>query len=115
MALFDGDRIDMAHSTRFILRGVQGRVRRNHNFAPIHQNSAVIITACQFKFFGGAFGAAGRPFLGDADVYVTNVGPHDPEGGDGGVEFHVHANSPTPLDVMVTITVLEDVESTNVL
>jgi hypothetical protein len=26
------------------------------------------------------------------------------------VEFHVHANSPTPLDVMVTITVLEDVE-----
>jgi hypothetical protein len=104
--------VDMARSTRLILRGVQGRVRHNHNFAPIHQNSAVIITACQFNFFGGAFGAAGRPLLGDADVYVTNVGPHDPEGGDGGVEFHIHANSPTPIDVMVTITVLEDVEST---
>jgi len=105
----------MARSTRLILRGVQGRVRHNHNFAPIRQNSAVIITACQFNFFGGAFGSAGRPLLGDADVYVTNVGPHDPEGGDGGVEFHIHADSPAPIDVMVTITVLEDVESTDVI
>ncbi|MBB3606639.1 hypothetical protein FHT40_006330 [Mycolicibacterium sp. BK556] len=102
----------MAQSTRIILRGVQGRVRHNHNFAAIHQNSAVIITACQFRFSGGIAGIAGRPFLGDADVYVTNVGPHDPEGGDGGVEFHIHADSPTPIDVMVTITALDDVEST---
>lgn len=105
----------MAHSTRIILRGVQGRVRRNHNFGPINQNSAVIITACQFNFSGGVFGAAGRPFLGDANVYVTNIGPHNPEGGPGGVEFHVHAESPTPIDVMVTISVLEDVESTTVI
>lgn len=104
----------MVRSTRLILRGVQGRVRHNHNFAPIHQNSAVIITACQFRFHGGIFGSAGRPFLGDADVYVTNVGPHDREGGDGGVEFPIHADSPTLIDVMVTITVLKDVESTNV-
>jgi hypothetical protein len=102
----------MARSTRLILRGLQGRSRHNHNFDPIHQNSAVIITACQFQFAGGIFGAAGRPFLGDADVYVTNIGPHDPEPGVGGVEFHIHADSPTPIDVMVTITVLEDVEST---
>jgi hypothetical protein len=105
----------MAHSTRLILRGVQGRVRHNHNFAPIRQNSAVIITACQFHFAGGIFGAAGRPFLGDANVFVTNIGPHNPEGGDGGVEFHIHAESSTPIDVMVTITVLEDVENTTVL
>jgi hypothetical protein len=104
----------MAHSTRFIMRGVQGRVRRNQNFAPITQNSAVIITACQFHFSGGVFGGAGRPFLGDANVSVSNIGPHNPEGGTGGVEFHVHADSPTPIDVMVTITVLEDVESTTV-
>ena len=42
------------------------------------------------------------------------IGPHNPEGGDGGVEFYIHAESPTPIDVMVTITVLEDVESTTV-
>lgn len=105
----------MARSVRLILRGVQGRVRHNHNFGPIHQNSAIIITACEFHFFGGVFGAAGRPLLGEANVYVTNIGPHDPEGGDGGVEFHIHADWPTPIDVMVTITVLEDVESTIVL
>ena len=105
----------MAQSTRFIRRGVQGRVRQNFNFAPIHQNSAVIITACEFGFFGGIAGAAGRPLLGEADVFVTNVGPHDAEGGDGGVEFHIHADFPTPIDVMVTITVLEDVDATNVL
>jgi len=104
----------MARSTRLILRGVKGRVRHNHNFAPIHQNSAVIITAAEFRFAGGVFGDAGRPFLGDANVYVTNIGPHNPEGGDGGVEFHVHADSSVPIDVMVTITVLEDVEATTV-
>ena len=101
----------MARSVRFIMRNVQGRVRRNHNFAPIRQNSAVIITAAEWKFAGGIFGSAGRPHLGEANVFVTNVGPHDPEPDVGGVEFHVHAESATPIDVMVTITVLEDVES----
>jgi hypothetical protein len=102
----------MARSTRIILRNVQGRRRHNHNFAPITQNSAVVITACEFKFAGGVFGAAGRPHLGEADVFVTNIGPHNPEPDVGGVEFHIHAQSATPIDVMVTISVLEDVEDT---
>ena len=41
---------------------------------------------------------------------MTNVGPHDPEGDTGGVEFYLHADSQTPLDVIVTISVFEDVE-----
>jgi hypothetical protein len=90
-------------------------VRHNHNFEPIRQDSAVIITAAEYRFAGGIFGAAGRPFLGEANVYVTNVGPHNPEGGQGGVGFHVDAESPGPVDVMVTITVLEDVESTSMI
>jgi hypothetical protein len=102
----------MARSFRVIFPSVQGRLRVNQNIAPISQNSAVIITACEFRFFGGIFGTAGRPHLGEADVYVTNVGPHDPEPDVGGVEFHVHADSPTPIPVMVTITILDDVEST---
>jgi hypothetical protein len=105
----------MARSTRFIIRNVQGRRRQNFNFDPIKQDSAVIITASEFRFAGGVFGAAGRPHLGEANVFVTNVGPHDPEPDVGGVEFHIHAESASPIDVMVTITVLEDVEKTEVL
>jgi hypothetical protein len=84
----------------------------NVNWAPIRQNSAVIITAAQFQFAGGLFGTVGRPLLHDATVFVTNIGPHDAEGGDGGVEFYLHVDGPTPVDVTVTISVLDDVLST---
>lgn len=100
----------MARSIRILYRGVQGRVRRNFNWPPINKNSAVVITAAEWAFAGGVFGTAGRPNLGEANVYVTNVGPHDPEGASGGVEFHLHVDFPSPLDVIVTISVLEDVE-----
>lgn len=101
----------MARSVRVLRRGVQGRQRNNHNFGPITEKSAVIVTAGQFNLSGGIFGLEGRYHLGDADVWVTNVGPHDDEGGGaGGVEFHLHTNSAEPIDVMVTITVLDDVE-----
>jgi hypothetical protein len=99
----------MAHSIRILYRGVQGRVRRNFNFAPINENSAVIITAAEWRGTAGA--ANGRPHLGEASVYVTNVGPHDPEGGNGGVEFHLHVDFTSPVDVIVTISVLDDIEN----
>ena len=38
----------MARSDRLILRGVQGRVRHNHNFVQSTKTSAVIITQCGF-------------------------------------------------------------------
>jgi hypothetical protein len=79
----------MATSHRVIYRNVQGSARLNFNLEPITQASAIVITAAQFNFFGGTFGAAGRPILSDANVYVTNIGPHDPEGGSGGVEFYL--------------------------
>jgi hypothetical protein len=100
----------MAQSIRVLYRGVQGRVRRNVNWPPITEKSAVVITAAEWRFDGGIFGpTAGRPLLGEASIYVTNVGPHDPEGGTGGVEFHLHVDWGSPLDVIVTISVLEDV------
>ena len=43
--------------------------------------------------------------LGDADVYITNVGPHA-----GGVEFILHVNFGSPLDVLVDLTVLDPYE-----
>jgi hypothetical protein len=101
----------MARSIRILYQGVQGRVRRNFNWPPIKKNSAVVITAAEWSFAGGTFGpTVGRPNLGEANVYVTNIGPHDPEGGDGGVEFHLHVDFSSPLNVIVTISVLDDVE-----
>jgi hypothetical protein len=108
-------RVFMARSTRVLYRGVQGRVRRNFNWPPINLDSPVIITAAEFApQFGGLGGGPktlGRPHLGEANVYVTNVGPHGVAGAEaGGVEFHLHVDFGSPLDVVVTITVPEDIE-----
>lgn len=102
----------MARSVRALYQGVQGRVRLNLNWDAINLNSAVIITAAEWAPSGGIFGlTVGRPVLGEANVYVTNVGPHGvPNGEAGGVEFHLHVDWGAPLDVIVTVTVLEDVE-----
>jgi hypothetical protein len=103
----------MARSFRIIYRNVQGRVRQNFNWDPIKKTSAVIITAAEWSAGTNPDPTSpfpGRPNLGEANVYVTNVGPHDPEGGTGGVEFLLHVDWGSPLHVMVTITVLEDIE-----
>lgn len=110
----------MADSKRFIFRNEQGRTRNNVNWGAISQESAVIITAAQWQFSGGIFGTDGRPVLGEPgqepNVYVTNVGPHGKPGGEaGGVEFLLHTESNSPIDVMITITVLDPVESFEVI
>jgi hypothetical protein len=104
----------MVQSIRVLYRQQKGTVRVNFNWAPIHLDSAVIITAAEFTtHFGGLGGGPktlGRPNLGAANVYVTNVGPHGVPGGEaGGVEFLLHVDWGTPLDVIVTITVLDDI------
>lgn len=102
----------MAQSFRILDRGVQGRVRRNFNSPSINLDSAVIITAAEFTFHEGVFGGPktlGRPNLGDANVYVTNVGPHGFGAEAGGVEYHLHVDFDSPLDVIVTITVLDNI------
>lgn len=103
----------MARSVRVFYSGIKGRVRKNFNWSPINRKSAVLITAAEFHWpstpgFGGLEGI--RPHLGSANIWVTNVGVHGPEGGSGGVEFHLHVDWQHPLNVMVTITVLDDIE-----
>lgn len=110
----------MARSTRVIFRNMQGRTRANFNWDAISQESAVIITAAGWRFSGGIFGADGRPFLGEEgqepNIYVTNVGPHGKPGVEaGGVEFLLHTESNSHIDVMVTFTVLDPVESVDVI
>jgi hypothetical protein len=106
----------MARSIRVLYRGQRGAgIRKNFNWPPINLDSAVTITAAEFgPQFGGLGGGPktlGRPHLGVAHVYVTNVGPHGVAGGEaGGVEFLLHVEFDQPLDVVVTITVEEDIE-----
>ncbi|MGK0535949.1 hypothetical protein [Bacillus sp. 'calajunan'] len=108
----------MASSIRILYRDLymDGRKPLNFNWGIINKKSAVIITAAEWKFYGGVFGGDGRPHLGDANVYVTNIGPHDPEGGGtGGVEYYLHVEWPPRIDVrninvIITITVLEDIQ-----
>lgn len=100
----------MARSIRVIYRNVQGRVRRNWNWDAITKRSAVIITAAEWAAGTDPDDSSGRPHLGEANVYVTNVGAHDPEGGTGGVEFLLHVDWDSPLHVQVTITVLDPIE-----
>lgn len=103
----------MAQSIRVLYRGQQGTSRKNFNWPPIRLDSAVVVTAAefmpQFGGFGGGPKTLGRPLLGAATVDVTNVGPHGPEPRVGGVEFLLHVNWGSPLDVIVTITVLDDI------
>src|SRR5262245_29637064 len=110
----------MARSIRVLYRGVQGTVGRNFNWqGKINLDSAVMITAAQFQFNAFTLGSRtlGRPHLGAANIYVTNVGPHGVQGDDpgsgefGGVEFLLHVDSDSPLDVVVTITALESTEA----
>lgn len=100
----------MSRSIRIIYRNQQGRLRKNWNWEAITKRSAVAITAAEWRAGTDPFDETGRPNLGDANVYVTNVGPHDPEGGTGGVEFYLHVDFDSPLHVQVTITVLDQIE-----
>jgi len=94
---------------RLFYRAKKGRVRANFNWGispPITKKSVVVMTAGEASvdpnsIFGLEEAASFN--LGDADVYVTNVSPHN-----GGVEFILHVNWGSPLDVMVTLTVLDD-------
>ena len=101
----------MARSIRLIYRNVKGRVRRNFNWPGLTESSAVLITAAEWKPVLDPYDSPpGRPHLGNANVYVTNIGPHYPEGGPGGVEFHLHVDWDSPLHILVTITDLGPIE-----
>jgi hypothetical protein len=108
----------MVYSERILYRQQKGTIRKNWNLpGVIKLDSAVIITAAQFvpdenHIPNSPIKTAGRPLLGSANVYVTNIGPHGVEGvEDGGVEFLLHVDWGDPLDVIVTITVLDPINA----
>lgn len=110
----------MATSFRHVLRGVHGRVRGNFNLPGLirSRQAVVTMTAGEISFNGTTSEVIGpngqlvsQDFvynLGDADVWVSNVSPHFNdhfEGEPGGVEYILHVDWDSPLDVAVTITV----------
>ncbi|MDD5409797.1 MAG: hypothetical protein PHF31_00035 [Methylobacter sp.] len=102
----------MSESIRVVYRQMQGRIRANFNWPPISRTSAVLITAAEWgPGHDPSEPLPGRPNLGEANIYVTNIGPHgDPGGEAGGVEFYLHVDWDSPLNVVVTITVLGECE-----
>ena len=53
----------------------------------------------------------GRPNLGEASVWVSNIGPHGVANIEaGGVEFLLHVGFRSPLRIMVKIRALESIE-----
>jgi hypothetical protein len=108
--------VGMTESIRVIYQSVMGRVRENFNWYPITERSAVIVTAAEWGADPNpdpSDPSPGGPVLGEANVYVTNIGTHDDQGGGaGGVGFHLHADWGSPIHVVVTITVLGDVSET---
>jgi len=108
----------MSKSIRFVRRGVKGRVRQNFNWPVIKSAQAVVhITAGEVKPGSPSIvlgGHAEQDFiyhLGDADVWVSNISPHFNSqfpGEPGGVEFILHVDFNSPIDVGITITVEDD-------
>ncbi|MEO9188756.1 MAG: hypothetical protein ABI224_01965 [Acetobacteraceae bacterium] len=104
----------MASSVRWVIRGVQGRIRCTFSWPIITARSVVIITAGEVNF--GTTQARPHPgpgqdffyVAGDADIWVSNICPRFNEfraGDTGHVDFILHVGWDSPLDVAVTITV----------
>jgi hypothetical protein len=84
-----------------------GRVRMNENVGDgsIDGNSVVVITASEFNTVGVD---PHHRFLGDADVWVSNIAPHGPPADPNhGVEWILHVDFPNDIDVLIDITVLD--------
>ena len=100
----------MSRTIRLFYRQQKGRLPMNFNWGinpPITHRSVVVMSAGEGTLTPGLGDPAdhGTFKLGAADVFVTNVSPHD-----GGVEFILHANWGTPIDVLVDLTVLDPIE-----
>ena len=100
-------------SQRVFYRQQQGRSPKNVNIDgfDITRRSVILVTAAPCSLGSGFFDPDIRLNVHGPDVRVSNIVPHGPEGGAGGVEFVLTVDSPAPTDVAVTITVFEPWDS----
>lgn len=84
---------------------LHGRCRMNFNWPPITHASAVQISAAEATDMDPQSFVAETAWsylLGLADVSVSNISPHE-----GGVEFILHVDWNSPLNIVVDIMVLD--------
>jgi hypothetical protein len=96
---------------------VQGRFRVNWQIpGVINSDSVVVITASEYnpEDVPPGFNNERRRFLGDANIWVSNISPHGDGSPNFGVEFAINVDFPTPLFVVVDITVLDPPQTQNV-
>jgi hypothetical protein len=104
----------MSTSVRFVRRGVRGVSRSNFNLPNIIKSAQAVVHMSAGEITAGprtTVGTVNQDFiyhLGDASVWISNISPHFNShfGGEvGGVEYNLHVDFDSPIDVAVTITV----------
>ncbi len=89
---------------RVATRG-HGRMRMNVNTPAVNDSSVVVVTASETRVVGNN---PHHRFMGDADVWVSNIAPHGPPfDPNNGVEWILHIDWPSDLDVLVDVTGLD--------
>lgn len=103
----------MAISHRIFYRNRLGRQALNFNWSGVEitRRSVILVTAAPCILGAGFLDPDIRLNVHGPDVWISNIVPHGPEGGSGGVEFVLNVTGDTPTDVAVTMTILEPWES----
>jgi hypothetical protein len=84
-----------------------GRIPMNENVGDgsIDENSVVVITAAEITTVGNN---PHHRFVGDADIWVSNIAPHGPPSDpNNGVTWVLHIDFDQDLNVLIDITVLD--------
>jgi hypothetical protein len=100
----------MSQTVRRHLPAFRGRATFNHNWNAINAESVVVVTASEYRAKGQPLfvGESEPRFLGAAPVRVENIAPHGPPTDPNqGVGFAVVVDWPSPLSIVVDITVLD--------
>jgi hypothetical protein len=87
-----------------------GRHRMNWQLPGIvNSDSVVVITAAEYRPEAVPPNHPNERlrFLGDANIWVSNISPHGDGSPNFGVEFAINVDFPTPLFVVFDITVLD--------
>jgi hypothetical protein len=102
----------MAFSHRQFIRNLSGRKAFNLNLngVEVTRRSVALVTAAPCDL-GDGMDPDIRLRVHGPDVWVSNVVPHGPEGGPGGIEYVITVAGDEPVDVAVTLTVLEPWDS----
>jgi hypothetical protein len=106
----------MARSFRVFYHDQQGRGAKNFNIGgfDITNSSAVLVTAALYNRPASGPDVNTRLLVHGPDAWVSNVVPHGGPQENSGVEFMLHVDSDHPVDVAVTITLLEHCEGSSV-